>query len=91
VAQKNDPAQIKTLDTYFDFGVDEQCSQQGWCKQLTPYTDENRLVVDIEYTNQMNEQRFIAKTCPSDEGYSITGILKKLSLSAWIVSCSTAR
>jgi hypothetical protein len=88
VDQKNDPAQLKPLDTHFDFAVDEQCFQQGWCDKLVPYTNENRLVVDIEYTNQMSEQRFLAKACPSDKGYSITGILKKLELTAWIVNCS---
>lgn len=87
VDQKNDPAQLKDLDSYFDFGVDEQCFQQGWCDKLTAYTNENRLVVDIEYTNQMSRSRFLDKACPSDGGYNITGILKKLQLTAWIVDC----
>lgn len=90
VDQKNDPAQLKTLDRYFDFAVDEQCSQQGWCDKLTPYSDNDRLVVDIEYTNQMKRQRFLDKSCPSDKSYAITGILKKLELTAWIVTCSTS-
>lgn len=88
VAQKNDPAQLKTLVNYFDFGVDEQCFAQGWCKRLTAYTHNDRLVVDVEYTNQLSRSRFLQKACPSDAGYDVTGILKKLELTAWIVSCS---
>ena len=87
VDQKNDNNQIKDLVNYFDFGVDEQCSVQGWCKQLTAYTNNNRLVVDIEYTNQMTRTRFLNEVCPSDANYKLTAILKKLELTAWIVTC----
>jgi hypothetical protein len=89
VDQKNDPAQLKTLDQFFDFAVDEQCFVQHWCGKLTPYTNAGRLVVDIEYTNQLQQQRFLNKACPSDEGYNVSGILKKLQLTAWIVPCSS--
>jgi hypothetical protein len=90
VDQKNDNNQIKDLVSYFDFGVDEQCFVQGWCKQLTAYTDNNRLVVDIEYTNQMTRTRFLDKVCPSDAPYKLTPILKKLELTAWIVTCPSS-
>ena len=60
---------------------------QGWCKQLTAYTNNDRLVVDIEYTNQVTRTRFLDKTCPSDAPYKLTPILKKLELTAWIVTC----
>jgi endo-alpha-1,4-polygalactosaminidase (GH114 family) len=90
VDQKNDNNQIKDLVNYFDFGVDEQCFVQGWCKQLTAYTNNNRLVVDIEYTNQMTRTRFLDKVCPSDANYKLTPILKKLELTAWIVTCPSS-
>jgi hypothetical protein len=90
VDQKNDPGQLKELDQYFDFAVDEQCFEQHWCDKLTPYANAGHLVVDIEYTNQMNQQRFLSKACPSDASYSITGILKKLQLTSWIVTCSSS-
>ena len=90
VAQKNDPGQLATLDRYFDFAVDEQCFAQHWCGKLAPDAKANHLVVDIEYTDQIDKQRFIAKACPSDESYAITGIFKKLALTAWIVPCSEA-
>jgi hypothetical protein len=85
VDQKNDNDQLKELSKLFDFGVDEQCYAQGWCRQLTIYTQNNRLVVDVEYGS--HTQRFLNETCPSDARYNETAILKKLELTAWIVTC----
>jgi hypothetical protein len=85
--QKGDNGQVKDLVKVYDFAVVEQCFTQGWCKQFTRYTDQNRLVVDVEYF--ANEQRFLTKTCPSDAKYDETAILKKLELTAWIVTCSS--
>ena len=63
---------------------------QHWCGKLTPYTSAGHLVVDIEYTNQLKQQRFTDEACPSDKGYNVTGILKKLQLTAWIATCSSS-
>lgn len=87
VDQKGDNNQIKDLVKYFDFAVDEQCFVQGWCRQLTAYTANNREAVDVEYTDQLNQTRFLNKTCPSDAKYNATPILKRLGLTAWIVTC----
>jgi hypothetical protein len=86
VDQKNDNSQLKVLSKFFDFGVDEQCWSQGWCHQLTIYTDRNALVVNVQYGHK-NVQEFQEKTCPSDARYNITAILKKIELTAWIVTC----
>ncbi len=88
VDQKNDNNQLKELSSLFDFGVDEQCYVQGWCRQLTVYTDRNRLVVDVEYGTG-HETRFLNRTCPSDAKYDLTAILKRLELTAWIVTCKS--
>jgi hypothetical protein len=57
------------------------------CEQFTRYTDQKRLVVDVEYL--ANQQRFLTKICPSDAKYDETAILKKLDLTAWILTCSS--
>ncbi len=85
VAQKNDGAQISQLRASFDWAVLEQCYAQGWCGSFTPYTDANRLVVDIEYGTP--KARFIGKVCPKTAGYRETALLKHLSLDAWVVTC----
>ena len=84
--QKGDNDQVKDLVNVYDFAVVEQCYAQGWCKQFTVYTQQNRLVVDVEYG--LSQKRFETKACPNTEGFNETAILKKLQLTAWLVTCS---
>jgi Glycoside-hydrolase family GH114 len=83
--QKGDNSQVKDLVKVFDFAVVEQCFAQGWCKQFAVYTNTNRLVVDVEYFH--NRTRFLDKTCPDVAKYDETAILKRLELTAWILTC----
>lgn len=85
VAQKNDNSQVKDLSKVFDFAVLEQCYAQGWCNQFDVYTRTNRLVVDVEYNVPRKE--FVERTCQDVARYDETAILKKLELTAWIVTC----
>jgi hypothetical protein len=83
--QKGDNSQVKDLVKVFDFAVVEQCFAQGWCNQFAVYTKTNRLVVDVEYFH--NRTRFLDKTCPQMAKYDETAILKRLELTAWILTC----
>ncbi len=85
VAQKNDGDQIDLLRASFDWAVLEQCYAQDWCGVFTPYTDANRLVVDIEYGT--SKSRFVRNVCPKTKGYGETALLKHLNLDAWVVTC----
>ncbi|HEX3456367.1 MAG TPA: endo alpha-1,4 polygalactosaminidase [Candidatus Baltobacteraceae bacterium] len=84
--QKGDNDQVKDLVKVYDFAVVEQCYAQGWCKQFAVYTQLNRLVVDVEYG--LSQNRFQTKACPDTARYNETAILKKLQLTAWLVTCS---
>lgn len=84
-AQKNDNDQIDALRSSFDWAVLEQCYKQGWCRQFTRYTDDGRLVVDIEYGLKKSE--FLNKTCPQAKSYKETALLKHLNLDGWVVAC----
>ncbi len=84
-AQKGDNDQVADLRSSFDWAVLEECYKQGWCKQFTSYTDDDRLVVDIEYGLKKSE--FLTKTCPQTKGYKETALLKHLNLDAWVVTC----
>jgi len=86
-AQKGDDGQVKDLVKVFDFAVVEQCFAQGWCPKFDVYTNSNRLVVDVEYYK--NETRFQQKNCPEASQNHDTAILKKLQLTAWIVTCKS--
>lgn len=83
--QKGDNDQVKDLVKVFDFAVIEQCYAQGWCDQFAVYTKSNRLVVDVEYFH--DRQRFLNQTCPDTAKYDEYAMLKKLELTAWIVTC----
>jgi hypothetical protein len=85
VDQKGDNGQVKDLSKLFDFAVVEQCYAQGWCGQFDVYTNANRLVVDVEYYK--NQQRFLNDNCPEAAQHKDTAILKKLELTAWILTC----
>jgi hypothetical protein len=83
--QKGDNGQVKDLVKVFDFAVVEQCYAQGWCNQFAVYTRTNRLVVDVEYFR--DRQRFLDQTCPDVAKYDEGAILKKLELTAWLLTC----
>lgn len=86
VAQKNDNSQVQALRPSFDWAVLEQCYKQGWCGQFTRYTEDDRLVVDIEYG--LPKSVFLQRACPKTESYRETALLKHLNLDAWVVTCS---
>ncbi len=83
--QKGDNGQVKDLVKVFDFAVVEQCYAQGWCNQFAVYTRTNRLVVDVEYFH--DRQRFLDQTCPDTGKYDEVAILKRLELTAWVLTC----
>lgn len=85
VDQKGDNGQVKDLVKYFDFAVVEQCYAQGWCHQFDLYTNEHRLVVDVEYYH--NERRFLDDNCREAAKSLDYAMLKKLELTAWILTC----
>jgi hypothetical protein len=86
VYQKNDPAQVPELSRIFDFAVVEQCFIYDFCGRFAAYSRRNALVVDVEYT-PLSRRRFQDETCPMDLRKKYYGILKHLSLNAWIVTC----
>jgi len=84
-AQKGDDGQVNDLVKVFDYAVVEQCFAQGWCKKFNLYSDNNRLVVDVEYYHDV--ARFQRKNCPEAAQNHDTAILKRLQLTAWILTC----
>jgi len=87
--EKGDNDQVKDLVKVYDFAVVEECYKQGWCNEFQVYTQTNRLVVDVEYN--LSQQDFEDKACPDTAQYDETAILKKLQLTAWIVTCTGSR
>lgn len=83
--QKGDNGQVKDLVKVYDFAVVEQCYAQHWCGSFDLYTRQNRLVVDVEYYHAQN--RFLNGNCSEAGKNHDTAILKKLELTAWLLTC----
>jgi hypothetical protein len=49
VLQKNDPDQVRMLESYFDGALVEQCNQYSECSLFRPYLAAGKPVLDAEY------------------------------------------
>jgi len=52
VGLKNDVDQIRELEPYYDFSVNEQCHAYNECDKLQPFTDVNKPVFNAEYKQE---------------------------------------
>jgi len=56
VGLKNDVEQIKELEMYYDFSVNEECHEYSECKQMQPFIDANKPVFNVEYKKSKSER-----------------------------------
>ena len=52
IGLKNDLNQIKELEPYFDFALNEQCHQYRECELLNPFIESNKPVFSAEYAQK---------------------------------------
>jgi hypothetical protein len=52
VGLKNDLEQIKLLEPYYDFAVNEQCFEYSECEYMQPFIDNNKAVFNAEYSSK---------------------------------------
>jgi hypothetical protein len=52
IALKNDLNQIKELEPYFDFAINEQCHYYNECHTLIPFVKNNKMVFNVEYSDK---------------------------------------
>jgi hypothetical protein len=84
IGLKNDPDQVVELLPYFDWALTEDCFDQGWCDQLTPFVNAGKAVFAAEYTDTgMTTTQF----CPQANALNFNGILKHRNLDAWRQAC----
>lgn len=81
VALKNDPDQVKTLEPYFDWSLDEQCFQYSECQSLLPFIHAGKPVVEVEY--YLPRSRFCSKAAV----YGFNAMRKHLNLGPWLRRC----
>jgi len=76
VGLKNDLAQLTPLFAWFDYAINEQCSQYTECDLYDPWTDAGKHVVQVEYSASL------AAFCPDAIAHGRSGIKKGLDLEA---------
>ena len=80
-ALKNDVEQVKQLEPYFDFALDEECFSYHECDRLQPFVDAGKAVFQVEYN--LNTATF----CPKANAMNFNSLKKKLNLGPWRVAC----
>jgi hypothetical protein len=84
IGLKNDSEQLSSLLSYFDWGLTEDCYDQGWCADLSPFISAGKPVFAVEYTDTgINFNLF----CQQASSLGLTGILKNRELDAYIQIC----
>jgi hypothetical protein len=67
-----------------DFAVTEDCFDQGWCPVSKNFTNRNKAVFAIEYTDNHID---FAAFCKQAKKYRLSPLLKKRSLNTWEQRC----
>lgn len=78
---KNDLAQVRHLEPFFDFAVVEQCWQFRECRRLDPFLEAGKAVFEIEYRGRRSD------FCPRANRRGISTVKKRRELDAWRRPC----
>ena len=84
IGLKNDPQQVADLLPYFDFAITEDCFDQDWCGEMSPFIEQGKPVFAAEYTDTGVE---LDEICPQAEENQFSLILKQRDLDAWRDEC----
>jgi hypothetical protein len=84
IGQKNVPHLTTELLPDFDFAVTEDCLDEGWCDQLSPYITANKAVFAAEYTDR---GMTLPRMCEAFTTLGFSAILKHRDLDAWRRAC----
>jgi len=83
VGLKNDLDQVKSLESVFDWALNEQCNQYGECNMLNPFEAANKAVFGVEYSGSASS------LCPKMVSSGFSWLLKDLDLDAKVTPCCT--
>lgn len=84
IGLKNDADQVAELLPDFDWALTEDCFDQGWCGQVTPFVTAGKAVFTAEYTDTgLTMDQF----CPQAGVLNFNAILKHRNLDAWRQAC----
>lgn len=81
IGLKNDVEQVRALQPYFDFAVNEECVQYNECGAYRAFVRAGKAVFHAEY--EVSPARF----CPVSRSIGMSSIRKRYSLGAWRQTC----
>lgn len=81
IGLKNDVEQVRALQPYFDFAVNEECVQYEECGAYRAFVRAGKAVFHAEY--EVSPARF----CPISRSVGMSSIRKRYSLGAWRQTC----
>lgn len=81
VGLKNDLDQVKTLQSAFDFAVNEECYDYDECEMLTPFIKAGKPVFHVEYEVPLSS------FCPTTRALGFSSMLKTWDLDATRKPC----
>ena len=82
VGLKNDLDQVKQLEPYFDWALNEECMSYSECGVLNAFIKAGKAVFHVEYKPASK-----SSVCPKAKQYKFDTLIKKLSLDAWRDAC----
>jgi hypothetical protein len=82
IGLKNDVDQVKTLEPFFDWALNEECLSYNECNTLAPFINAGKAVFHTEYTPATK-----AQVCPQTKPLQFSTLIKKLDLDAWFEAC----
>ncbi|XSG74040.1 endo alpha-1,4 polygalactosaminidase [Herpetosiphon llansteffanensis] len=84
IGLKNDSEQVSELLAYYDWALTEDCFDQGWCGELSPFIAAGKPVFAIEYSDTGAQT---SQFCPQARQLGINAMLKHRELDAYRVGC----
>lgn len=81
VGLKNDVDQVRALEPYFDFAVNEECAAYDECAAYAPFVRAGKAVLHVEY--DLERRQF----CRAAARQGLSSMRKRLQLDAWRRPC----
>jgi hypothetical protein len=81
IGLKNNLLQIRQLEPYYDWAMNESCNQYNECDYMTPFVDAGKAVFGIEYKGDMGQ------FCSVTNGLNFDFLKKSVNLNASREAC----
>jgi hypothetical protein len=84
VLLKGDPEQAAELEPWFDFALNEECTQFDECGSYAPFIDNGKTVLHVDYIEGVET---LDAFCPEAKAAGLNAQMKRLELDGWRRPC----